>query len=319
MSNQVNVGTISLVSVIIPSYNHEKYVEVAIRSIWEQTYKNIELIVIDDGSKDNSVEIIKHLEKISPIQMSVVVKSNEGICKTLNLGLSLSKGKYICFIASDDMYLPSKIFSQVMNLESVMDDNVAGCYGNSVVIDREGNQLNERIKFDMFNNDQFRLCVKKKYQAGLGTSTFISEKIKNIKFDSSLYFEDWDFFLRLSMSFKMLYLPSFVYNYRKLDSGANRNVEKMIIARNQIFEKYKKHPRFIEYGVKQFESIIYISNANSLYYIGDFDSCKKWLLKALLVDPLCIFNNLSLYIKILLGKKMISVLKKIRMFLNEQR
>ncbi|MCK4870856.1 MAG: glycosyltransferase, partial [Gammaproteobacteria bacterium] len=95
-----------LVSVIIPAYNHEKFIEEAVRSVWEQTYPNIELIVIDDGSSDGTAHVIERLKDSSPIPMRYLTKENEGICRTLNMGIALADGSWIAILASDDKYSP---------------------------------------------------------------------------------------------------------------------------------------------------------------------------------------------------------------------
>lgn len=91
-----------LVTVIIPSYNHERYISQSIESVVFQSYKNIEIIVIDDGSKDQSVTLINGLaDKYGFI---VIARENRGVAKTLNEGIGLARGKYMSFLASDDYY-----------------------------------------------------------------------------------------------------------------------------------------------------------------------------------------------------------------------
>jgi alpha-1,3-rhamnosyltransferase len=85
-----------LVSVIIPAYNHEMYIEEALQSVINQTYKNIQFIVIDDGSTDRTAEIIEKFIKNNPDKnIQFIRKQNEGVCKTLNRGLALATGDYI--------------------------------------------------------------------------------------------------------------------------------------------------------------------------------------------------------------------------------
>src|SRR5574341_12560 len=129
-----------IVSVIIPSYNHEKYVEECIDSVMRQTYPNIELIVIDDGSSDNSDSVIrKSLEKHCH-KFRYIRKLNEGVPKTLNLGLKLSSGKYVSIIASDDVMLPQKTEKEVdVFLKS--DDNVGMVYSDSIAMNEDGSVL----------------------------------------------------------------------------------------------------------------------------------------------------------------------------------
>lgn len=100
-----------LVSVIIPYYNHRSFVKEAIYSVLEQSYSNIELIVIDDGSSDDGFEIIEELNFNN--EFSFIRKENTGLTKTLNYGLSLISGDYICVLASDDIWAKDKVAIQI--------------------------------------------------------------------------------------------------------------------------------------------------------------------------------------------------------------
>ena len=109
-----------LVSVVVPCYNHERYVKECIQSIIDQSYKNIELIVIDDGSKDASVAVIEGLrgaceERFTRFEFSA--RENRGLCNTLNQALDWCQGEYFAAIASDDQWLPFKTEKQVEYLE----------------------------------------------------------------------------------------------------------------------------------------------------------------------------------------------------------
>ena len=110
-----------LVSVIIPCYNHQNYIESCLLSIMKQTYFAIELIIIDDCSKDSSVNIMKkNLEQLQQRFERVEIrehKVNKGLTKTLNEGLNLSRGNYIKVLASDDMLHPKCIELLVATME----------------------------------------------------------------------------------------------------------------------------------------------------------------------------------------------------------
>lgn len=97
------------VSILIPSYNHEDFIEKTIRSVWEQGYPNLELIIVDDGSKDNSRKVISELMEASPIEMKFVEQENAGICRALNRALEVSTGQIIGFLASDDTMLSDRL------------------------------------------------------------------------------------------------------------------------------------------------------------------------------------------------------------------
>ena len=107
-----------LVSVIIPAYNLNMYIEEALKSVINQAYDNIELIVIDDGSTDCTPAIIENYIKNNPDKnIRFIRKENEGVCKTMNLGLSMAAGEYIAFLASDDLWLEDRLSRQLEFME----------------------------------------------------------------------------------------------------------------------------------------------------------------------------------------------------------
>jgi glycosyltransferase involved in cell wall biosynthesis len=104
-----------LVSIVIPAYNAEKYIAETLHSVKEQTWPNIEAFVVDDGSKDRTVEVAKSFESE---RIRVIVQKNQGACVARNLGLSMSQGKYIQFLDADDVLSLDKIEKQVNVLEN---------------------------------------------------------------------------------------------------------------------------------------------------------------------------------------------------------
>ena len=136
-----------LVSVVIPCYNHEKFVQDCIQSVINQTYENIELIIIDDGSKDGSVEKIQEMIPICKqrfIRFEFRYRPNKGLSATLNEALEWCHGKYFSAIASDDMLLAEKLMVQVPILEA--DDACKGVFGNMILINDQNEECGEIIK-----------------------------------------------------------------------------------------------------------------------------------------------------------------------------
>ena len=122
--------TDSLVSYIIPSFNHSKYIDKAVNSVLQQSYKNIELIIIDDGSIDNTREVLKKFKNYQNIKI-VFNENNLGQSATLNKAISLAKGDYIGFLPSDDWILKDKVKLQ-MERFSECNDNVGMIYGKGI-------------------------------------------------------------------------------------------------------------------------------------------------------------------------------------------
>ncbi|WP_052671756.1 glycosyltransferase family 2 protein [Photobacterium leiognathi] len=114
-----------LVSVILPVYNAEKYLHEALSSIVEQTYTNLEIIVINDGSTDNSLSIIKEFSVVDE-RIKIINRENKGLIYSLNEAISISTGQYIARMDADDISLPLRIEKQVQLLETGYD--ICGCH-----------------------------------------------------------------------------------------------------------------------------------------------------------------------------------------------
>ena len=125
-----------LVSVLIPSYNHAEYVAETIYSIWQQSYTQVEIVVVDDCSTDNSVEILKSLENRSPISMQLYENErNLGPRATVSRALELSRGDLIIPFASDDLLAPDRLDRQIQQFRDNPDLKIL--YGNGYVIRNE--------------------------------------------------------------------------------------------------------------------------------------------------------------------------------------
>lgn len=102
-----------LISVVIPSYNHERFVERAIRSVLDQSYPHVELIVVDDGSIDDSLAVIRRVHEETGSGFTMLAKPNGGVSSTLNYGIRHARGDLIAILASDDRFLDEKLARQV--------------------------------------------------------------------------------------------------------------------------------------------------------------------------------------------------------------
>lgn len=121
------------VFVFVPSYNHAKFIDKCLKSIINQTLPPSKLLVIDDGSKDDSAKVIERALKDCPFESELIVRENRGLCATLNQGLSLSYGKYFAYLGSDDIWLPEFLEERAKLLEK-RNGAILG-YGHAFFID----------------------------------------------------------------------------------------------------------------------------------------------------------------------------------------
>jgi glycosyltransferase involved in cell wall biosynthesis len=130
------IQNMKLVSVIIPLYGVEKYVAETVQSVLAQTYENFELLIVDDGSPDRSVEICS---RFKDPRIQILRQENQGPAAARNLGIRHAKGNYIALLDGDDLWLPDKLMKHVEHLESEPEVGVSFC--RSALVDEEGAPL----------------------------------------------------------------------------------------------------------------------------------------------------------------------------------
>lgn len=221
------MNNLPLVSVIIPCYNHEKYIEQSILSVINQTYKNIELIVIDDGSKDNSSEIIKNMQK--KFEFTFISQKNQGVCRTLNQGVLLSKGKYIAIIASDDYWDTSKIQKQIEELKK--NQNSEFCFTQAIEFDDFNKKRIFPKRFKIGNVLNF-VFIKDFVPAGsMMFSRKLFDRLKG--FNENLQAEDWDFVIRSAANTEFCVVKEPLLYYRSHDSNTMKTTPRKEIFRQK--------------------------------------------------------------------------------------
>ena len=141
-----------LVSIVMVNYNQERFIKEAIDSVIAQTYQNWELIIVDDGSTDQSVDIIKNYDddRIKPIYL----EENSHICIATNVGFSHVTGEYIARLDSDDVWEKEKLYKQVALLEEK--PNARVCFTQVNLIDENGQNINEKESelLNLYNSRQ---------------------------------------------------------------------------------------------------------------------------------------------------------------------
>ena len=183
------------VSVILPSYNHEPYVESAVRSVMEQTGVDFELIVIDDGSKDRSPEILKQLSE--ELGFMFIHRPNKGVVATLNEALSLARGLYVCSFSSDDIMPPDRLKNQSDFLDA--HPEAVACFGQVMPLFDDG-KLGEMDVRYLRSVPQVTFKESFLGQKALHgcAEMFVREKILAIGgYDNRYYFEDYPLYLKI--------------------------------------------------------------------------------------------------------------------------
>lgn len=226
-----------LISIIVPVYNSELYINRCLDSLLKQTYKNIEIIIVDDGSKDNSLQLIKgYANKDSRIK--VYTQSNQGPSVARNTGLDNATGKYIMFVDADDFIDKNMVTNMV---EGIKDDkNTLVLCDNSEIW---ANEIEERKLFDTDKNYIKKVDVIKAIasgKAGLVCGKLFNKNIikeHNIKFDKEIKMcEDQIFFLNISRYCDdFIYIPKSLYFYDRRNENSITIKYKEKVIDNQIY------------------------------------------------------------------------------------
>lgn len=210
------------VSVVIPSYNHEKYLRQAVESVLAQSYSDIELIVIDDGSSDRSVD---YLRGVRDSRFQLVEQPNAGAHNAINLGLTMARGEYLAILNSDDIFHPDRILLCLQRLQAGA-DLVASWLE---VIDHKGKVLGVKEGWRNMlpwpsKAPEGLLTTVDAFAVNLLRSNFVSTT-SNVVFSRSLYesiggmsnlrfTHDWDFLLRAARGFRCELIERPLLQYR---------------------------------------------------------------------------------------------------------
>lgn len=305
----------NIISILMPVYNVENYIDEAIESILNQTYQNFELIVVDDCSTDNTYE---HVEKYSRNNSKVkLFKNNENmkICKTLNRALSEAKGDYIARMDGDDISTPDRLEVLMGYLEKHKDISLVGSY--LIGIDEKSEQFNYK-KYPLSNKyiqmsnkyissvSHFWLTYKSVYEA--------LEGYRNIP-----YAEDYDFLLRGQLlGFKYANVDEYLYLYRLRQGNtvsANGLIQRKTVRYVQMLHKFEKK-KIYKYNENDYQKYIYCTEeeknkyANAAAILNNAVHSSNYIKKICLTVKSCLMSKYileyivsAIYLRIVLFKE----------------
>ena len=227
-----------LVSVVVTCYNHEDYIQECLLSILKQTYTNIELIVVDDGSKDNSAKVIQSLQ--NDYTFTYKYQKNQGVCAALNHGVTQAKGEYICCCDSDDKFALNKIEKQLNFMLENPQYKVS--YTNKIFFNNEGEYRPENSG-KRRSGWLFEPLIMSEFSIPFSSHMLHKEVYQKIGlYDLETKLQDWDMFLRIAKEYEIGFLNEDLLYYRIHDSNLHSNVDLMLNAKYQHLEKWKDDP-----------------------------------------------------------------------------
>ena len=218
-----------LVSIIIPIYNSEKYLKECLNSLFEQTYENIEIIAVDDGSTDSSLQILQDYSD----RLKIFSQENNGLYSALKVGISKIQGKWCKWFSPDDVLYPNAIEIQVNEAKKYPDNTIL--YSNWNIIDETGKLLREFCESDNNDLSRFEYNVRLLYGQQINVNTalipsilFQTPGVRNL--DESVAI-DYDFFLNSAIfhDVKFHLIPQPLVKYRiHSDQLSHKNISKTL-------------------------------------------------------------------------------------------
>lgn len=240
----------SLVSIICLCYNHSNFVIESLQSVINQSYKNIELIIVDDCSNDNSVAVIKEWLINYPGIQFIANDKNLGNTKAFNIAVQFAKGEYIIDLAADDVLLPNCVTLQVEKFEKSKYKNLGLVYGNCENIYENGGFDSYYFAVDSNKKVIEKPCTGDIYKAVINSGKTICSVTALIKkdifnalggYDDTLAYEDLDFWIRISRDYNIDFSDEILVQKRILNTAMSVNfVKKNSKINNSTYKILKK-------------------------------------------------------------------------------
>lgn len=224
------------VSIITPCYNGEKYVSETIDSVLAQTYKDWEMIIIDDGSKDNSADIIREYEK-KDSRIRLIQQANGGSAAARNNGIRQAEGQYIALLDADDIWEPEFLAEQI----AFMKEKDAVCvYCSYICIDKDGNKILKPVvcRPEISTKDMMVTnyigCLSGLYNSEKHGKIYLREELKSMR-------DDYAYWLDIvKLENKAYGNPKLLARYRVLDNSTTGNKKALIKKQWQFYRTYLK-------------------------------------------------------------------------------
>ncbi len=294
------------VSVIIPAYNRSDLTVKTVKSVLAQTYNDVEVIVVDDGSTDDTRQKLLVFRD----RIKYVFKQNGGACSARNLGIRLSTGRYIALLDCDDIYLPEKLDKSVAYLRKNRDFGLV--HTSAYFIDENGNYIRRYPFFFTSPSGWISDRLVKKNFICNSTLVLRRECFERVGyFDESIFMPaDWDMWLRLSEFYKCGYINQPLTLYRSSQSYVLANLERLKEECFVVLEKTFKRRSGLNRA--QLLSNVYCWQALGYLKINEAEKAKKELSLALEKYTFNLQARCILILVKLFGKKLFKVLNRFK-------
>ncbi|MCL4551930.1 MAG: glycosyltransferase [Candidatus Marsarchaeota archaeon] len=292
------------VSVIIPAYNCQRFIEETIESVFSQTYSDYEIIVVDDGSSDNTKDILQRYSD----RVTYVYQENGGVSAARNRALALSRGEFIAFLDHDDLWIPEKLERQVSVLDSSPSAGLV--YSDCYYIDANGSIIGKYTDYiEAFRGNVFRQLFICDF------IPFLTVLARRSAIDAVGYFkvgwaiaEDYDLLLRIARAYPVEYLSLPLAKYRKHSGNMSRDVDRFLEESFMLVENFLASCPELKNVKGKKLTTLHRDAAYQYLAVGQLTKARNQFLNAVKAHPLAP-KALSYYFLSFLG---FDALKKVR-------
>jgi glycosyltransferase involved in cell wall biosynthesis len=274
------------VSILIPTYNGARFISECVESALNQTYANVEVVVIDDGSTDGTADILQKYES----RIVLLRQENQGLCGALNSGLNGATGDFVSFLGHDDYIMAEKIEKQVRFLESHPEYGMV--YTDGIGIDKSGATIRETYNRGTFRQGRvFPELFVEMFVSGptMMIPRPVIEKVGH--YDTAIAFEDYQMALRISYYYPIGYIEDKLYAYRQ--HGSNMSSRTYTMSKNNLLTIAAIAKEFPDIkaivGPKVFRNRLadlhYGAGRVEMEYRRDFGTARRYLWSAMKYRP----------------------------------
>jgi alpha-1,3-rhamnosyltransferase len=218
------------VSVVVPSFNHAKFIGATLRSIMRQTLWPTQLLVIDDGSSDDSPAIIERTLNECPFSCEFIARDNLGLCATLNEGFEQTRGDYFAYLGSDDLWLPDFLRARVDLLRSRADAVLA--YGHAYFVDEQNEIVDCTADWANYADGNARDMLLETTAPMSPTVVYRRAALEQQRWNEESKLEDYDLYLRLSAAGEFAFDAQILSAWRR--HGSNVSWDQTLMLEEQL-------------------------------------------------------------------------------------
>lgn len=254
-------------SVVVPSFNHAPFVEATLRSIRNQTLVPAKLLVIDDGSTDNSPAIIEQVLRDCTFPCEFIARENRGLSATLNEGFARTSGDYFAYLGSDDLWLPGFLEARVALLESRPKAVLA--YGHSYYIDDENRIIDSTADWANYVDGDVRQMLLKTIAPMSPTVVYRRHALEREAWNEESRLEDYELYLRLSEEGEFAFDPQLLSAWRRHGSNVSWDQSLMLDEQLQAQREAALRQGFSDQQVENLQIRTKFSRAEDFLRVGD--------------------------------------------------